>query len=158
MGFSYWKNEVADMPMQDASGKWFDAETGLRYEDYLESPTSESRKNLPKKTLEFRRIAKDIGGKALTGSRRQKEWAEKIRAEKIDDCSTQNQKEALVNVSISDIQKAKFWIENRDKSGRKIAHIILMTIENVALYHQHRKETNINEAIRLASQLEQFSV
>lgn len=31
MDFNYWLNEVADMPMRDKDGDWFDAETGIYF-------------------------------------------------------------------------------------------------------------------------------
>lgn len=51
-----------------------------------------------------------LGGRALTGSAAQKEWAEKIRTSKIDKMTAEH---AGMAISMPVAQTAKFWIETR---------------------------------------------
>lgn len=66
-----------------------------------------------------RSIAKAFGGKALKGTAKQKEWAEKIRASKIDGMSAEDAE--LVCDPSGLLTHAHFWIEHRDKDRRVIA-------------------------------------
>ena len=63
---------------------------------------------------ENRKIAKFYGAKALTGSSRQKKWAEEIRASFLSftDLSDQQKSEFLETANF--LQTAKFWINNRE--------------------------------------------
>lgn len=63
---------------------------------------------------ESRKLAKFYGGKALTGSAKQKKWAESIREDVL--CSnelTDEQKTELINLG-SFLNTSKFWINNRN--------------------------------------------
>jgi hypothetical protein len=118
--FTYWKNEIADMPEQDGEGHWYDLETGLAYDpsgDYGHRSGGSYRSAGDARSLEkakaARLLAKQKGGKALKGSPKQKSWGESIR------------EEALKKTSLSDVliqylltgdrfQFASFWIEERD--------------------------------------------
>jgi len=67
--------------------------------------------------------AKFFGGKALTGSAKQKEWAEKIRAEKLF-AMTQDQAEmACAHNGLG--RSANFWIQNRERSGSEIGNFFM---------------------------------
>lgn len=105
--FKAWLDS-ADMPMQKADGSWYDAETGIAY-------VATQRATLSAKASDARSFAKAFGGKALTGTAKQKEWAEKIRAEKI--CEMDSDSAALACDHMGLGASAKFWIENRAKSG-----------------------------------------
>lgn len=96
------------------NGMWVDLETGIPYTDHRHV-----RKGLSVKAQDARAVAKQFGGKALTGSERQKEWAEKIRAEKL--AQMNEEQAALVCSPTNILQSAKFWIENRYASGKAIA-------------------------------------
>lgn len=60
----------------------------------------------------YRNLAKMFGGSALTGTSKQKDWAEKIRAEFIKNSNLEN--DDLISFISADILKnSRFWIENR---------------------------------------------
>ena len=61
-----------------------------------------------------RDIAKGFGGKALTGTAKQKEWAEKIRAEKLVKLPEDDARKIASGGGFLDT--SKFWIDNRDKT------------------------------------------
>jgi len=67
--------------------------------------------------------AKFFGGKALTGSAKQKEWAEKIRVEKIG-AMTQDQAEMSCDPDGLG-RSAHFWIENRERTGSEIGNFFM---------------------------------
>jgi hypothetical protein len=112
MSFKQWY-EDADMPSLQ-NGRWVDLETGIPY-----AATAQTRITLSAKAQDARVVAKQLGGKALTGSAKQKEWAEKIRAEKLGSMS--EEQAVLVCDPTNLLQSAKFWIESRDATGREIA-------------------------------------
>lgn len=107
--------------MQREDGTWYDAETGF---DYSEWRNQEEKVSKPKyvpsdKVQAHRAYAKLFGGKALTGTDKQKNWAEKIRAEKLAQVSD-NLAAKMLTV-IYPAESAKFWIENRDKPASQMA-------------------------------------
>lgn len=123
--FANWYDE-ADMPTQAADGQWYDAETGLQYS------CQKPRKAMTAKAIEARATAKFFGGKALTGSTAQKEWAEKIRSAALDkmtdgDAAVVCCKEGLLNT-------AKIWIENRDKTAEQFADFAVRQKALLAAY------------------------
>ena len=67
-----------------------------------------------KKIKEARKTAKFMGLKALTGTIKQKKWAEQIRADFIQH-ATEQQLEKAQNPTTS-----KWWIENRTDLDAKI--------------------------------------
>lgn len=69
MNFEEWKSE-ADMP-RFVNGEWVDLETGIPFKSRARIAI-DARRHLSK--------ANALGGIALTGSAKQKIWAEKIRA------------------------------------------------------------------------------
>lgn len=113
--FNYWKEEVADIPIQDEDGNWYDAETGFRFDNTIHYKTGgKTTRWTPKNDVkDHRKIAKFYGGKALTGSTKQKVWAESLRAKVLtSDALSDEQKVALLELGI--VKTAKFWINNKD--------------------------------------------
>jgi len=110
MEFNHWYNEVADIPEKDENGNWVDLETGIPFS----SKSATVRKIVSEDVKEIRSDIKKLGGKILTGSMKQKEWAEKIRFKKIyaGHLSAEGLKD-IVNVG-GFTNSAKFWIENRN--------------------------------------------
>ncbi len=84
MNFREWYEE-ADMP-ERVNEVWVDLETGIPYKPT--SPASQ-RTALSAKTQDARALAKSFGGKALTGTVKQREWGEQIRAEKLKGMSAE---------------------------------------------------------------------
>jgi len=83
------------------------------------SAVARRRRELSGKAQDARAVARVFGGRALTGTRRQKEWAEKIRAEKI---KGMDEAGAILACRPEGLGKSsKFWIENRSKSAQKIS-------------------------------------
>ena len=68
--------------------------------------TQRNKASLSERAIEKRNIAKMFGGKALTGTVKQKEWAEKIRAEKLAALS----EDEAIKICTA------FWINNRNKT------------------------------------------
>lgn len=115
-----WKDQ-ADIP-ENINGRWTDLETGIEYDpsyDYTKDQERPSTKwtSLTPKALKARETAKVLGGKALTGTTRQKEWAEKLRTEIIKKAEPSDA-EFLISHPVA--ASAKFWIENRDLSPKKL--------------------------------------
>lgn len=63
---------------------------------------------------EHRKIAKFYGSKALTGSAKQKEWAEKLRADVLTSDMLSDEEKAEFLDTANFLQSAKFWINNKD--------------------------------------------
>ncbi len=130
--FSAWLDS-ADMPTKGNDGKWFDLETGIAYDPAYNYVTRAARTTLSAKSLDARAVAKAFGGKALKGTAKQKEWAEKIRAEKLAGMS-QDQAEMSCDPQ-GILTNSKFWIESRDKRGAEIGQFV---IDQKALLAQAR--------------------
>lgn len=108
--------ENADMP-ELVSGEWVDLETGLPFSAY-----SAPRWIPSEKAKAARDTAKFFGGKALQGSARQKEWAEKIRAQVLQSVTLE---QAVMLCDPRGLAKhSKFWIENRDKAPAQFGTFI----------------------------------
>lgn len=123
--FEAWHEEVADIPQQHPDGSWFDLETGLSYDPSIDY-TFKSQSTLSSNALDARIAANKFGGKALTGSTKQKNWAETIRASVL---ATVPPDQARLICSASSLTgKSKFWIDNRDVSPAKIAEFIKVLI------------------------------
>lgn len=91
------------------------------------------------KAKESRKLAKFYGGKALTGSAKQKKWAEDIRQTVLEsDALSDEQKTELVKLG-GFSNTAKFWINNRDKAAKQFnpATIIAEYQKLVALHDKH---------------------
>jgi hypothetical protein len=63
-------------------------------------------------------VAKAFGGKALTGTAKQKEWANKIRADKLKQMAFTSAEFVAKHPAA---KSARFWIDNRNKRGDLIA-------------------------------------
>ncbi|MDC4235463.1 hypothetical protein [Pasteurella multocida] len=113
--FQEWYSE-ADMPTRAEDGKWYDAETGLPFDPKYVYKKVE-RKSVSADTKGFRAYAKQFGGKALAGSMKQKEWAEKIRYSVLTKCDDE-QASILCSLAITD--KASFWINFRNESAEQL--------------------------------------
>lgn len=114
MSFKEWY-EDADMP-EYVDGQWVDMETGL---PYVPAPAKNTRSSVSAKAMDFRAQAKLFGGKALTGSAKQKEWGEKIRAEKLGGMTPEQAE--LVCDPAGLTRSAHFWIQNRAATAAAIA-------------------------------------
>jgi len=113
--FIFWKDEVADMPEQYEDGSWYDLETGLPFDANHHYRTGgKTTRWVPSEDVkENRKIAKFYGGKALTGTMKQKVWAESIRATILSsDTLSDEQKASFIDLGGFTLT-AKFWIENR---------------------------------------------
>jgi hypothetical protein len=137
--FKKWYDD-ADMPTL-VDGRWVDLETGIPY-----SSAKPARTILSGKALDARAVAKAFGGKALAGTAKQKEWAEKIRAEKLIQMTAEQA--ALVADPTNILQNAKFWIENRAWPAREIARF---EIDRRALLKKARTLKAANEAAGYAA-------
>ena len=142
--FSYWMEEVADMPEQREDGVWLDLETGLHY-----SPDLNYRSNAtatrwaPSKDIKaHRKIAKFYGAAALTGSQKQKKWAESIRADVlVAEGLTDTEKTKLLDCAWF-MMSASFWIDNRDiKPALFLAETIVADYRAVAALIEKHHET-----------------
>lgn len=121
MNFKEWLNE-ADIPMKDKNGKWYDAETGIYFSETVAAIKSKEKSQLSKKANDALQIAKSFGGIALSGSLKQKEWAEVIRAEKIQKMIRDDAE--LVCEPTNLLRHSKFWIENRHRTEDEIVGFV----------------------------------
>lgn len=121
--FKFWIENIADMP-EKRDGQWVDIETGLAYDESVDYSTGRprARRQLSAKAQDARAVAKLFGGRALKGTAKQKEWAEKIRAEKLAEM-TEDQAEMACDTN-GLLTNAKFWIEQRARSGREIGAFV----------------------------------
>jgi len=126
--FQYWHDEFADIPSQAADGTWVDLETGLPYDPKARYNSTAPRKPVaPSKYADevkaARADARNMGLAKLTGSTKQKQWAEQIRVDRIKAISDEELKRYagchLFSVS-------KFWIETRKLSAVEIVNIVVM--------------------------------
>lgn len=121
--FQTWIDQ-ADMP-ERRDGVWVDLETGLKYDpsiDYATGTARAPRKTVSAKAQDARAVAKMFGGKALKGTAKQKEWAEKIRAEKLAQMSESQAEMACDPLGL--LTHSKFWIENRTRNGSEIGAFV----------------------------------
>lgn len=118
--FGEWYKE-ADMPTKGADGKWYDAEDGLPFDpNYVYKKVE--RKSVSADAKGFRAYAKQFGGVALTGSMKQKEWAEKIRYNVLTRCSDE---QATVICALALTQKSTFWINFRNENAEQIFNRVI---------------------------------
>lgn len=144
MSFSKWINE-ADMPTQDAGGKWYDAETGIYYE-----PMKISTKVTSMGALEARNVAKFFGGKALKGSTaKQKAAGEYTRADKIKKVSPEVA-EMLCTMTL--YENASFWLNNKYKKPSEFEAFALKRIELLNNHKKAKKEKNTDLVAKIAKQ------
>lgn len=121
--FQTWYDN-ADMPQRDENGRWYDLEDGIAYDPNYNYSENKSRnyQQVNEKTLENRQLAKFLGGKALRGTLKQKQWAEKIRADVLRAVSVEAA-ELLCDPS-GLCTHSKFWIENREKTAKDFQEYI----------------------------------
>lgn len=149
--FKFWIENVADMPVVK-NGKWFDQETGIFYDPSHDYVGKKPRviKSLSSKAIDARAVAKAFGGKALTGTAKQKEWGEKIRAEKIRGMDVDQAEMACDPEGL--LTKAEFWIENRSRTSNEIGEFVM---QQKALLKQARSlhaEKRVAEYQAIAAQ------
>lgn len=114
-GFWHWYSEVADIPVKQDDGTWVDLETGIPY--VPEPAQRPARRPLRESTREARAVAKAFGGRALKGTRRQKDWAEGLRARVLPAVTAE---QAAILVHLEGTQHASFWIDTRAYSPGQI--------------------------------------
>lgn len=142
--FNHWLNEHADMPKKQEDGTWVDLEDGLEYDpkaDYgFVTPKKKKSNQISlDKAKESRKLAKFYGGKALTGSAKQKSWAESIRNDVLaSTLLTEENKEKIVQLGGA-ANTAKFWINNKNKTPSAFnAETILAEDRKLSeLYEKH---------------------
>jgi len=131
---SFWLEHVADIPERDENGLWYDLETGISFKTYLESlePERSPRRSISDDAAKARKQVRDAyGASALTGSIRQKNWAEGIRLRMCSTLSIEDAKELLEwNLTNS----CKFWIENRKSTAVELLHVKRRAMEAGGLY------------------------
>lgn len=115
--FLIWHDNFADMPLE-RHGKWVDLETGFEYDaswDYANNrPFGDAKPGKHDAEIKTARAtAKASGLVALTGSTKQKGWAEQIRQKRILSASLAIS-EALGGELF---KKASFWIGTRDAAN-----------------------------------------
>lgn len=140
--FNHWYNEIADMPQKDDQGRWVDLETGLFFESSVHYKTGgKVTRWEPSKDIKgYRAVAKFYGGKALTGSSKQKEWAESIRAKwlELDNISDEQKAEFLALQGATGT--AKFWINNKGALSKVNKSTLIKCDEELrALIEQHNE-------------------
>ena len=124
MSFKKWFDE-ADIPLKDENGKWYDAETGFPYIDDEGSLKDSKDYYFIKKGAK----ACKLGGIALTGSPKQKSWAEDIRASFIDVLEKNNSQGIKELILMK--KSAKWFIDNRDIEENKL---ILLAKNSIKSY------------------------
>lgn len=129
MTFREWY-EDADMPTRAEDGQWYDLETGIPYEPTSATP-KKAKTSLSRKALDARAVAKFFGGKALSGSQRQKEWAEKIRKNVLENVT---EEQATLLCSLTFCTTAKWWIENRELEPKEMGKRITRAAKILPIY------------------------
>jgi hypothetical protein len=97
-------------------------------------PARPATKPLSEKASTARATAKAFGGKALKGTAKQKEWAEKIRAEKLSGMTEEQAK--MVSDPMGILGHSKFWIENRNATPSSIAEFVAEQKSLLAKYNE----------------------
>jgi len=133
--FSFWKEEIADMPTQDDKGNWYDMETGIPY-----SPSPKSRSALSTESIEARKYSKGFGAKSVTGTLKQKNWVEKIRASKLRSLGTD---EAIFIAKHDFSTHPKFWINCKNKTGTEIYEVLKNLRRIKELYDEYREKGDL---------------
>ena len=146
LSFNAWKND-ADIPTQAQDGSWYDAETGISFA----RAATKTRVSVSPKAKVARESAKFFGGKALTGTAKQKEWAEKIRAEKLSNMSPAD---ALIVAADSLAAQSKLWIDNRNKYA---SEFIAYAIKKAALSAAHKAARAENDAASVKSTADAYN-
>ena len=103
--------------------------SGAAYKEFYKAPSTA----VNDLTKSIRKTVAELGYKALTGTKRQKEWAEKIRQECVDRLP------AGIKHGLVDQTKAAFWIDNRN-NGSMLFKIATENADRIT-----RRETARNE-------------
>ena len=120
VSFSQWYNEEADIP-QLIDGEWVDLETGIPFSAWAKSQgrnENKVRQSISAAGQDYRKYTKALGGKALTGTIKQKEWAGKIRFNILKQLPQESQEMLVTHEAF---QSSKFWIEMRDISAQRLS-------------------------------------
>lgn len=129
MSFSEWF-EDAEIPVKRKDGEWEDRGCGGIYI----AKTKANRKPLSDKIKEARAVAKDFGGKALKGSKKQKDWAEGIRANILKNID-KNLAETLASNAL--FQHSSVFINIRNKSHSNIEQMLIEILELIKEHNNH---------------------
>lgn len=86
---------------------------------------SEKQQAYAEQSKQSRQATKAQGLKALTGTAKQKQWAETIRAEKLKGLPAQDIE--AIAAGRAHFHSAKYWIENKHLSGAEIATLARLT-------------------------------
>lgn len=120
------------MTLQDYVEDFFDLDITLMsdgelakarasFDEYIQG-MKKARASLSDQALSARSKAKAFGGRALTGTARQKEWAESIRADKLQSMTDVQATFACDPAGL--LTNSRFWIENRDAAGVDIGAFV----------------------------------
>jgi hypothetical protein len=118
---------TAKLSFQDYCEEYLDLDIALMSEEQLKNARfgysdlvgDTKHKQALTKAKESRKLAKFYGGKALTGSAKQKKWAEDIRQTVLESSAlSDEQKTELIKLG-GFTNTAKFWINNRDKASKQ---------------------------------------
>lgn len=152
--FEFWINEIADMPTKAEDGQWFDLETGLPFRADFDYQSGQSRQRYAPsaQAKQGRELAKVFGGRALKGTAKQKDWAEKIRAEKLREMDMDQAEMACDPQGL--LTNAKFWIEQRRSSGKAIGEFVQ---QQKAMLKQYRAAREAGDAEQVKALAEQYN-
>lgn len=115
-------------------GLYEDRDTGItsKYDDIVSAKSAsqrQPRQQVSNQAKEARKTLKEFGFKAFTGSAKQKNWAEKIRNEKMQEL-TSDQKEFFATQDLMPAHKASWWIDRRDIEAFQFKYLAEQMIEN----------------------------
>lgn len=152
--FEFWINEIADIPTRDEDGQWCDMEDGLPYRADFNYQSGQPRQRYAPsaQAKQGRELAKAFGGRALKGTAKQKEWAEKIRAEKLREMDMDQAELACDPQGL--LTSAKFWIEARRRKGREIGDFVQ---QQKAQLKQYRAAKEARDAEKVKAIAEQYN-
>ena len=118
--FNYWYNNVADIPMRDENGNWYDCESNCEYfSDWLLREPEQSKKEIIHE--DFREKYKL---RKLAGSRKQKLWAEDVRMSLVEKMNSNVRKFLGKNLT-----KCSQWIDLRFETTKSLECAVFKLIE-----------------------------
>lgn len=129
------RKDIMKTSFEDYCEDHLDMHYSLMGEEQLKNAKSAyaafcKRKASLEKAKESRKLAKFYGGSALTGTAKQKKWAEEIRQSFLESSDlTEQEKQELVTCGGFTLT-AKFWIENRSVAPAK------MTARNIVAQYR----------------------
>ncbi|MFC4729078.1 hypothetical protein [Coralloluteibacterium thermophilus] len=132
------------------------SEAQAAYTAWTKQSETRNKWKAGQKVLADRAVAALFGGKALTGSTKQKVWAEKIRAEKLRgeklpfsayERNEMTDAQAVLACAPAGLGKsAHFWIENRDRKPSEIG----------SFFETQKRLLAEAQALRQAGKMEEF--